>query len=98
MKKIAFIGAGSFEFTIRLVRDILTFPELSDIEIYLMDIDKKRLTYIEKACKRVIKAGNYPAIVKATTSRAEALEGAAGVIITILQGGVKVWRKDIEIP
>jgi len=28
----------------------------------------------------------------------EALKGADGVIITILQGGVQVWRKDIEIP
>ena len=30
--------------------------------------------------------------------RAEALKDADGVLITILQGGVSVWRKDIEIP
>ncbi|MBT3275675.1 MAG: alpha-glucosidase/alpha-galactosidase, partial [Spirochaetales bacterium] len=28
----------------------------------------------------------------------EALDGADGVVITILQGGVNVWRHDIEIP
>ena len=30
MTKIAFIGAGSLEFTFELVRDILTFPLLED--------------------------------------------------------------------
>ncbi len=98
MKKIAFIGAGSFGFTRVLVKDILSFPALADSEIALMDIDPKRLEYIEKACNKIVEKGGYPAKVSATTDRAEALEGADGVIITILQGGVNVWRKDIEIP
>jgi alpha-galactosidase len=34
----------------------------------------------------------------ATTDRAEALKDADGVICTILQGGVEVFRTDIEIP
>ena len=38
MPKIAFIGAGSFEFTRGLVRDILSFPALADSIIALMDI------------------------------------------------------------
>ncbi len=96
--KFAFIGAGSFGFTRSLVRDILSFPALQDCEIALMDIDKKRLEYIEQAVKKIIAAGNYPARVTSTMDRAEALKGADGVLITILQGGVSVWRKDIEIP
>ena len=36
--------------------------------------------------------------VIATTDRVEALKDADGVVITILQGGVQVWRHDIEIP
>ncbi len=98
MKKIAFIGAGSFGFTRKLVKDILSFPALAESEIALMDIDPKRLEYIEKACNKIVEAGNYPTKVTATTDRVEALKGADGVIITILQGGVQVWRKDIEIP
>ncbi|NLA59401.1 MAG: alpha-galactosidase [Firmicutes bacterium] len=98
MMKFAFIGAGSFGFTRSLVRDILSFPALQDCEIALMDIDKKRLEYIEQAVKKIIAAGNYPARVTSTMDRAEALKGADGVLITILQGGVSVWRKDIEIP
>ncbi len=98
MKKIAFIGAGSFEFTRALVRDILTFPALQDSVIALMDIDDKRLNYITRAVEKIIRAGNYPAKVIATKNRAEALDGADGVVCTILAGGVDVWRHDIEIP
>jgi alpha-galactosidase len=98
MKKIAFIGAGSFGFTRKLVKDILTFPAFADAEIMLMDIDPERLTAIEKACNKIVRAGKYPATVKATTERKKAIEGADGVVITILSGGVDVWRYDIEIP
>ncbi len=98
MKKIAFIGAGSFGFTRTLVRDILTFPAFRDCHIALMDIDDRRLQYIERAVKKIVAAGGYPAKVTATKSRAEALEGADGVLVTILAGGVQVWRHDVEIP
>jgi len=98
MPKIAFLGAGSFGFTRGLVRDILTFPALADSEIALMDIDQERLDFIKAAVDKIVEAGNYPAKVTATTNRAEALEGADGVAITILQGGVEVFRSDIEIP
>ena len=98
MRKITFIGAGSFVFTRNLVRDILTFPALEDATIVLMDIDPEKLAAIEKAVKKIIDAGGYPARVEATVDRGKALEGADGVVITILQGGVEVWRHDIEIP
>ncbi|MCL6629244.1 MAG: alpha-glucosidase/alpha-galactosidase, partial [Armatimonadetes bacterium] len=97
-KKIAFIGAGSFGFTRGLVRDILTFPELSDATLALMDIDKERLDFITTAVSRILEAGKYPAKVISTLDRKEALEGADGVVCTMLQGGVDVFRHDIEIP
>ena len=98
MKKIAFIGAGSFGFTRTLVKDILSFPSFSDAHIALMDINPEKLGYIEKAVNKIVKAGNYPAKVTATLDRAAALEGADGVLITILNGEVDIWRHDIEIP
>lgn len=97
-KKIAYIGAGSFGFTRGLVRDVLTFPELSDTTICLMDINKERLDFIKTAVERIVEAGKYPAKVVTTMDRAEALDGADGVVCTILQGGVDVFRTDIEIP
>ena len=98
MKKIAFIGAGSFGFTRTLVRDILSFPAFADAEIALMDVNPERLAYIERACRKIVEAGKYPAKITATMNRAEALQGADGVLITILSGGVHVFRYDIEIP
>lgn len=97
-KKIAFIGAGSFGFTRGLVRDILTFDAFKDAEIALMDIDDERLEFARTGVQRVIDAGDYPAKLTVTKSREEALEGADGVSITILQGGPQVFRTDIEIP
>lgn len=98
MKKIAFIGAGSFGFTRQLVKDILTFPALNGVELALMDIDTQRLDFSRKACEKLVAAGNYPAKISTTTNRAEALKDADGVVITILSGGPSVFRTDIEIP
>lgn len=96
--KITFIGAGSFGFTRTLVKDILTFEKFRDAEICLLDINEKRLAYIEKAVKKIIEKGNYPAKVVSTMNREDALKGADGVLITILSGGPDVFRTDIEIP
>ena len=98
MKKIAFIGAGSFGFTRELVRDILTFPAFQDVELALMDIDPQRLDFSRRACEKIIAAGTYKATVSATLNREEALRGADGVVITILSGGPSIFRTDIEIP
>lgn len=98
MKKITFIGAGSFGFTRTLVKDILTFPAFADCVITLMDIDDDRLAAIKKAVEKIVAAGKYPAKVIATRDRAEALKDADGVVCTILAGGVNVWRYDVEIP
>ena len=98
MKKIAFIGAGSFGFTRALVRDMLSFPAFSDATFALMDIDQKRLDYITKACEKIVAAGGYKAKIEPTLNRQQALEGADGVVITVLAGAVDIWRHDIEIP
>jgi len=97
-KKITFIGAGSLGFTRGLVRDLLTFPAFQDATLALMDIDEERLNFAKTAVEKIIKVGNYPAKIQATLNRAEALEGADGVVCTILAHSVNVWRNDIEIP
>lgn len=97
-KKIAFIGAGSFGFTRKLVNDLLTFPAFQDATIALMDINTERLDYIKRAVDRIVAEGKYPAKVLATLDRKEALMGADGVVTTILHGEVDVWQHDILIP
>lgn len=98
MAKIVFIGAGSLGFTRGLVRDILTFPLLKDAELALVDTDKERLDFARQACKKIVKMGNYPAKVTATTHQRRALKDADAVLVTILCGSVDVWQHDILIP
>jgi len=98
MTKIAFIGAGSLGFTRGLVRDVLTFPLLSDATLCLMDINAERLDFAHKSVQRIVDMGHYPAKVEATMDRIEALKGADFVLCTILVGETDVWRYDIEIP
>lgn len=96
--KIAFVGAGSFGFTRKLVRDILTFESLADAHLCLMDIDADRLDFSRKAVQKIIDMGQYPARVSATMEQEEALRDADFVVVTILVGGPDVFRHDIEIP
>ncbi len=98
MAKITFIGAGSFGFTRTLVKDILTFPNMRDATLTLMDVDAERLRYIKQAVEKTVALGKYPAKVEATMDRKKALKGADAVLSTILAGGVQVWRHDIEVP
>lgn len=98
MTKIAFIGAGSFGFTRKLIRDVLSFPRLQDCTLALMDIDAERLDFARRAAERLVRESGTPARVVATQNRREALEGADAVLCTILAGGVNVWQHDILIP
>ena len=98
MAKITFIGAGSFGFTRKLVKDVLTFPLLEGSTITLMDIDPERLDFITRAVQRIVDEGGYPATVEATLDREEALTGADYVMVTILAGSTDVWQHDILIP
>ncbi|HPJ22934.1 MAG TPA: alpha-glucosidase/alpha-galactosidase, partial [Clostridia bacterium] len=50
--KVAFIGAGSIGFTRRLLTDILSVPELRDIDIRFMDIDEENLSMVTRLCER----------------------------------------------
>ncbi len=98
MRKFVFIGAGSLVFTRNLIKDILTFPAFDDCELALVDIDEKRLECAKQGAEKLIAAGGRKAVVTTTTDRREALPGADGILITVLQGGVDVWRYDVEIP
>jgi alpha-galactosidase len=96
--KIAFIGAGSFGFTRKLINDVLTFPLLQDSTLSLMDVNPERLDYAKRAAERLIRETGTSARVVATMDRRDALEGANAVLCTILAGGVSVWQHDILIP
>ena len=52
MAKIVLIGAGSHVFSRHLITDILSYPELRDCTISLMDIDSEPLELITTFAKK----------------------------------------------
>lgn len=54
MKKVAFIGAGSLQFTTSCVRDLLTFPSFKECEFALMDINPDNLAAIKKIVEKIL--------------------------------------------
>lgn len=99
MKKFAFIGAGSLQFTTSCIRDLLTFPAFSESEFALMDTDENNLKNIEKIVKTIIEKMNCSkCIVTTTMDRTEALSGADGVLCTVFNGDVDIWQHEILIP
>ena len=51
--KVAIIGAGSIGFTRRLMRDILSVPELTDTHFAFHDISKRNLEMIAQLAQRL---------------------------------------------
>lgn len=99
MTKIAFIGAGSTVFAKNLMGDILSFSELADVTLALMDIDADRLRTSEIVAHKVARTVGAHPIIEATTDRRAALTGADFVICMIQVAGYKPGTViDFEIP
>ncbi len=99
MPRITFIGAGSTVFAKNLIGDILSYPELAESELVLMDIDAERLATSEQVAHHINRTLNANATISSTTNRREALEGADYVICMIQVGGFKPGTViDFEIP
>lgn len=98
MTKIAMIGAGSVVFAKRLTTDILSWPELQDSTITLMDVDAGRLDLIKSLADRLVAQQRLPATVEATLDRRRALDGADYVVVMIQIGGWDAVQPDLTIP
>ena len=92
------IGAGSIGFTRRLMRDILSVPELSDTTFSFTDISQANLDMVTRLCQRDIQESGAPARLLATTDRRAAIEGSDYILCMIRQGGLDAFQLDIDIP
>ena len=98
MTRIAFIGAGSVEFTRNLLGDIFSFPELADAEIVLHDIDEERLATAEAMARWTNDALGARGRISTTADRRRALDGADFAVNVIQVGGHAATLLDFEIP
>jgi alpha-galactosidase len=98
MPKIVFIGAGSHVFSKATISDILSYPELRDCTISLMDIAQEPLDLITSFAKNLVKQNGFATKIESTTKRREALYGADYVFVTIAVGRRMGEQPDVEIP
>lgn len=96
--KITFIGAGSIGFTRGLLRDILTVPEFSNIDVAFTDIDQRNLEMVTKLCQRDIDHNGLKIKIESGTDRREMLKNSRYVFNVVRIGGLEAYATDIDIP
>ena len=96
--KVAFIGAGSIGFTRRLLSDLLSVPELRDIEVAFTDINPDNLRMVTQLCQRDIDENGLSIKIHATLNRREAFQDAKYVINCVRIGMLEAFATDVEIP
>jgi len=100
--KIVFIGAGSGFGSVSFC-DIMSFEELRDSEVVLVDVNPEHLDPVSAYCRKVV--AHYDAPTKVTTAldwRDGVLDGADIVMTSFAQGGAAYagppFYYDIAIP
>ena len=59
MAKIVLIGAGSHVFSRHLITDILTYPELRENTITLIDLAQEPLDFITSFANRIVRQNGF---------------------------------------
>jgi len=98
MTRIAFIGAGSYGFTHKLVGDLLTYESLQDVDLAFMDIDQPRLDRTETVVRRLIQNKGLALDPLFTQDRDRSLEGADFVVNLVKIGMLPPSYMDIDLP
>jgi alpha-galactosidase len=96
--RIAFVGAGSAEFTRQLLRDLLSYDDLPQLELVMHDNDPTRLRLAEQVAQITVRHHGRSAVVRATADRRAALDGTDFVINTVNIGGHAATVTDFDVP
>ena len=95
MAKIVLVGAGSHAFSKHLITDIISYPELRDSTITLMDVSQEALDIVTVLAKKLVSQNKYNTKIESTTDRRQALQGADFVFVTIRVGQAMHTDRDI---
>ena len=98
MPNVTIIGAGSVEFTIDVLSNILSFDDLTDVSVVLHDIDEARLETAGRIGARINEAKGGRATIETQPDRRKALDGANYAINEIQVGGRDAFLIDFAIP
>ena len=98
MPKVTIIGAGSVEFTIDVLSNLLSFEDLDDVSVVLHDIDETRLETAGIIGDRIDEAKGGRATIETQMDRRRALDGSDYAINEIQVGGRDAFLIDFAIP
>jgi alpha-galactosidase len=97
--KVAFVGAGSVEFTRNVVTDLCGYAGLGgELHLALHDVSAARLGHAEALARQIAAQTGSGAAVSAHLDRRAALRDARYVINEIQVGGYDATRLDFDIP
>ncbi len=98
-EKIVLIGAGSLQFGLGSVGDIVKREALEGSTICLHDINAEALDLAYQACKSAIETRKLNFDIESTTNRPDALKNATFIINAIeITPRFELWDQDYEIP
>ena len=96
--QVTIIGGGSYQWSPKLITDLLGVAPLADMKLVLEDIDPQPLPKMEAYAKLANEKMGTKMTVETTTDQRRALDGADFVIVTISTGGFESMGFDIDIP
>jgi alpha-galactosidase len=97
MAKVCVVGAGSMSFGLAALKGLLFAPGLDGIDLSLHDIDGDAVARMGNLGRHVAKVRGLRTRVTATVDRAEALEGADVVVLSVTAKREEMWQRDREL-
>ncbi len=96
--QVTIIGGGSYQWSPKLITDLLGTPSLAGMHLVLEDIDPAPLQKMEAIARIADDKLGSKVTVSSTTDQRRALDGADFVVVTISTGGFKSMAVDIDVP
>jgi alpha-galactosidase/6-phospho-beta-glucosidase family protein len=96
--QVTIIGGGSYQWSPKLICDILSLPSMAGVHLVLEDIDPGPLDKMEAIARIADDKLGAKSTVSTTTDQRRALEGADFVVVTISTGGFTSMAVDIDVP
>ncbi len=95
--RIAILGAGSISLGPLIINDLLSRAELDGAVLTLMALHEERLGVVERWAVRAVRQNGLQTVIRATTSRREALSNADYVFALFDGGGFSAFDSDYRI-
>src|SRR5260221_2954089 len=96
--KTPFRRGGPYQWTSKLLIDLVNMPSLVDAEVVIEDIDPAPIPRMIELVDHIAKVRGIGLHATGTTDQREAVDGADYVVVCISTGALESMGRDIAIP